>query len=432
MEERRRQQPSPELRGPTEPNPNQNFCQEAQRTTVILCVECKEKAAKYKCPGCSLRTCSLPCVKSHKHRTGCSGKREVAPFVPMSQFDDKALLSDYNFLEEAKRAVDSGARMRVQLRAYPQFRLPVHLQSLKRAASSRRTNLLLLPSGMSRREKNQTRYDRRKKSIFWTIEWRFRSTDVVLVDHGVNENSSICSEIQKHLSPGPWKHKLKQFCEAGLESLTCFIRKYPRGKSPFRELDIKAPLKQQLGNLSVLEYPVIYVLLPSQSCDFEVVEDLLPMARRPEAKNRVSNDDQVMIPNGVPFREEEIIEEEEEENAPSGDTQVYDLLAQGEVKNPGYQEPAQKATDNPAQENSLSGNNLLSCLKDTPCGIFDDMDFDFDQSLIDKYSDIIEINTDDFLDFEGDLPMDMGGNGGDGFLRFNMNPEELEEGEIAE
>ncbi|CAL1399959.1 unnamed protein product [Linum trigynum] len=425
MEEPRQQQSSPELPPPTEPNPGQNPGEEAQRTKVVLCVECKNTAAKYKCPGCSLQTCSLPCVKSHKHRTGCSGKRDVAPFVPMSQFDDETLVSDYNFLEEAKRVVDLGPRMRAQLRAYSQFRLPFHLQSLKRAASSRRTTLLLLPSGMSRREKNKTRYDQRKKSIFWTIEWRFYLTGVVLFDHGVNENTSVCSEIEKHLKPGPWKHKLKQFSEVGLESLKCFIRKYPKGKSHFRELDIKAPLKQQLGNLTVLEHPVIYVLLPSQSYDFEVVKDFIPMARRQEAKCRVSNGDQLMIPQGVAFREEEIIEEEIE-NGPSGGTQVCDLPAKSDVENPGYNEPPQKATENTAEEDSLLATDSHSCLKDTRPGIFDDMDFDFDQSLIDKYSDIVaEINTDDFLDFEGDLSMDMGGG-------FNRISEELEEGEIAD
>ncbi|CAN1814546.1 Box C/D snoRNA protein 1 [Linum perenne] len=148
-----------------QPSPaKQNPCHEA-RSATVLCVECQEKQSKYKCPGCSLRTCSLPCVKSHKLRTGCSGKREVAPFIPISQFDDNTLLSDYNFLEEVKRVADAGQRMRSQLRAYPQYRLPHHLKCLKSVASSRKTNLMLLPSGMSRRDKNQTRYDQRLVTI---------------------------------------------------------------------------------------------------------------------------------------------------------------------------------------------------------------------------------------------------------------------------
>ncbi|CAN1814548.1 Box C/D snoRNA protein 1 [Linum perenne] len=416
-----------------QPSPaKQNPCHEA-RSATVLCVECQEKQSKYKCPGCSLRTCSLPCVKSHKLRTGCSGKREVAPFIPISQFDDNTLLSDYNFLEEVKRVADAGQRMRSQLRAYPQYRLPHHLKCLKSVASSRKTNLMLLPSGMSRRDKNQTRYDQRKKLILWTVEWRFHSTGVVTLDHGVDENASIFSEIQKHLQPGPWRNQLKQFCEEDLESLKCFIRKYPKqGKSPFRELDIKAPLREQIAHLSILEYPVIHVYLPSHSYDFEVVKDLRPVAYRQEPKSSIPNDQQ--IPKGVTFKEEEI-DEEEEENGCS-DVQVYDL-AKKPIRSPGHNKAPQKATDSsPAEINSstveISVANDAQIHPAPKDKRVDEMDFNFDPSLLDSYSDILDsIDTEDFLDFEGELTIEMDGDEEDVF-RSNLSMEELEEGEIPD
>ncbi|CAN1814553.1 Box C/D snoRNA protein 1 [Linum perenne] len=387
-----------------QPSPaKQNPCHEA-RSATVLCVECQEKQSKYKCPGCSLRTCSLPCVKSHKLRTGCSGKREVAPFIPISQFDDNTLLSDYNFLEEVKRVADAGQRMRSQLRAYPQYRLPHHLKCLKSVASSRKTNLMLLPSGMSRRDKNQTRYDQRKKLILWTVEWRFHSTGVVTLDHGVDENASIFSEIQKHLQPGPWRNQLKQFCEEDLESLKCFIRKYPKqGKSPFRELDIKAPLREQIAHLSILEYPVIHVYLPSHSYDFEVVKDLRPVAYRQEPKSSIPNDQQ--IPKGVTFKEEEIDEE-------------------------GHNKAPQKASNSSTVEISVANDaQIHPAPKDKRV---DEMDFNFDPSLLDSYSDILDsIDTEDFLDFEGELTIEMDGDEEDVF-RSNLSMEELEEGEIPD
>jgi hypothetical protein len=58
-----------------------------------LCEECKANPSKYKCPGCSVRSCSLPCVKAHKQRAGCTGKRNQTQFVPLSQFDDNLLVS---------------------------------------------------------------------------------------------------------------------------------------------------------------------------------------------------------------------------------------------------------------------------------------------------------------------------------------------------
>ncbi|KAM1064666.1 hypothetical protein TB2_028215 [Malus domestica] len=126
--------------GSTKPNPK-------------ICQECKEKASKYKCPGCSVRSCSLPCVKAHKLRSGCTGKRPLTNFVPSTQMDNNQLLFDYNLLEEVKRVAESAQRLRNKLCRYNNFRLPFCLKSLRSAAASRRTKLLFLPSGMSKREK---------------------------------------------------------------------------------------------------------------------------------------------------------------------------------------------------------------------------------------------------------------------------------------
>eukprot|EP00250_Pteridium_aquilinum_P023460 c26940_g1_i1 orf=1-336(-) len=79
---------------------------------VFKCEECHKEIAKYTCPGCSLRTCSLPCVRAHKERTSCSGKRDRSSFVPITSFDDTHLLSDYNLLEEILRNAESARRFR--------------------------------------------------------------------------------------------------------------------------------------------------------------------------------------------------------------------------------------------------------------------------------------------------------------------------------
>ncbi|GAV69559.1 zf-HIT domain-containing protein [Cephalotus follicularis] len=400
-----------------------------------VCEECKEKPSKYKCPGCCIQTCSLPCVKAHKQRTSCSGKRNVTLFVPLSQFDDNILLSDYNMLEEVKRVAESAERTRNKLRLYPQFRLPFYLRGLRNVAASRRTKLLYLPYGMSRREKNQSRYEPRKKLISWTIEWRFHSTDVVLLEHQVREDTNLCSVIEKHLQPSPWNHKLSQFCKEQLDCLRFFIRKYPKGpKSPFQELDIRAPIRQQLANVVILEYPVIHVFLPSHACDFEIVKIAYPIPRRTE--DAVKDDPK--SPKGVVFREEEI---EEEVGCP--ESRDFDLMRQ-EYTSPARQIPngnrAEKAlnnsSDKPLSAGVATGNSLNPSSSTREPGIFDDMEFDFDQGLIDAYSNLIaEINPDDFLDFEGEYAkeenveeiQDLSDSWGNLLVA-----EELEEGEIAD
>ncbi|CBI38921.3 unnamed protein product, partial [Vitis vinifera] len=126
---------------------------------------CKLNLSKHTCPGCFVRSCSLPCVKAHKQQTGCTGKRQRTQFVPLSQFDDNLLLSDYNLLEEVKRVAESAQRTRVNLCGHSHFKIPSHPRGLSNASQSHRTKLLFLPSGMSKREKNKSEYNQRDKCI---------------------------------------------------------------------------------------------------------------------------------------------------------------------------------------------------------------------------------------------------------------------------
>lgn len=58
-----------------------------------LCAVCGSTAARYRCPGCDVRSCSLACSKAHKESSGCSGKRDRLKFVSLQEFDDRTLLS---------------------------------------------------------------------------------------------------------------------------------------------------------------------------------------------------------------------------------------------------------------------------------------------------------------------------------------------------
>ncbi|GLU16541.1 hypothetical protein SLE2022_329720 [Rubroshorea leprosula] len=398
-----------------------------------FCEECKSHPSKYKCPACSLRSCSLPCVKAHKQRTGCNGKRNMTKFVPLSKFDDNLLLSDYNLLEEVKRIAESARRARAKLCGYSHFKLPFVLRSLRSAAASRGTRLWFQPNGMSKRGKNQTRYYQREKFISWTIEWRFHTTDVVLLDHGVHEEKNFCSVIENHLKPGPWNHQLRQFCEEPLEHLKFFICKYPKGpKSPFRSLDIKAPIRKQLANLVIVEYPVIHVFLPSHSCDFEVVRDDC-VNHKPHLKDSPSTDNE--SPKGVTFHEEEIKEDI------TSDPQVFDL-AQHRSLSPMHQihsqsrfEKSLNNLDNALLEDTGEGKSLHSDSHAKESVDLEDMKIDFDQGLLDIFSNIMaEINDDDFLHFGGEFAGEPETKEKTGLsnTKENFFPEELEEGEIAD
>ena len=151
-------------------------------------------------------------------------------------------------------------------------------------------------------------------------------------------------------------------------------------RSPFRELDIHTPLREQLTKLVIIEYPVIHVFLPSHSVDFKVVKDIITRPKQP--KTSPVNDRQPE-PKGVYFKEEEI------KDGDSSDPLVLDLLNKSNSK---IDTQEQESIDNEAGVDDLMN-----------------FDFDFDTELVDVYSNLIsETNPDDFLDFDGlcdDLPM---------------------------
>ncbi|KAL8268333.1 hypothetical protein R6Q59_002131 [Mikania micrantha] len=371
-----------------------------------FCNECKTSEFKYKCPGCSTRSCSLPCVKAHKQRTGCTGKRhQLTDFVPLSKFDDNLLLSDYNMLEDVKRIADSAKRRRLNL-CGNYSGISFHLKNLLSAAKKRRIKLIFLPNGMSKRQTNKTSCNNSCKSITWTIEWRFHSTDIKIIDHEVHENSNIRSVIQKHLKPGSQNHSLKPFYLEPVDSLKFYISKHPKQpRSPFHELDINAPIRKQLSNLVIIEYPVIHVLLPSHNPDVKVIK--AKVSQQVQPKTDPVNDSQPG-PEGMFFKEEEIKDSE------SADPRVLDLTdklnSKTETKDEGF---VHKPISSTYHDNDLA----------------DLMNFGFEPELIDVYSSLIsEANPDDFLDFDGlcdDLPSK------EEDIKCEVIEEELEEGEIA-
>ena len=61
------------------------------------------EAARYRCPGCEVVTCSLACTKEHKAALGCLGKRSASATVV-----DRPSVADQH--------VESGAFTRLSLR----------------------------------------------------------------------------------------------------------------------------------------------------------------------------------------------------------------------------------------------------------------------------------------------------------------------------
>lgn len=222
-------------------------------------------------------------------------------------------------------------------------------------------------------------------------------------------------------------------------------------KSPFRELNIEASLRQQLSGIVVVEYPVIHVLLPSHSCDFKIERLANAFLKERESAKSVNDSPS---PKGVFFREEE-----PEDDMPS-DTQFLELMTYMNSEQYGNFQMIEKdviLSNTKASEGTQLVRNNEGCAchldevgeyshSDTKeFGVIDDMAFDFEQDLQDAYSHLIgQANPDDYLCLEDGFIEDMEGTGGDRSVidelfsmgeeleKGEMMGEELEEGEIVE
>lgn len=282
---------------------------------TVVCGECKKEAAKYKCPGCDLRSCSLPCVRAHKERTSCSGKRNRTTFVPIASFDDNRLLSDYNLLEEVLRLSDSAKRFRAP---YDQTRKELNGRwaSLRNQAKRRKIDLLYLPQGMTRRIENCSRYCKKRKCILWRIEWIFHSADEILVDTSADENESPAKLLENRLMTSDSLRKLRKICSEPIKSMRfLLVKEMCSGEQKnYVELDPLEPLGSQLASMMIIEYPTILVVSASHDTNFTIVEDRRAIKLHTKGnalKEKLVGKGVIEVEvEGVPFKEEEIEEGE--------------------------------------------------------------------------------------------------------------------------
>jgi hypothetical protein len=294
-----------------------------------LCEVCTVASALYKCPACSVQTCSLPCVKQHKALTGCTGKRERTAFVPMAAFTEHDLRSDFNLLEgvsleigRAKRARDrdvtasEGQRrpMHRPLRmavtdmdapddgmdnrepgTLPLSTLTPALNKLKkRAIELSGVTLLLMPAGMSRRQHNTTCIDGR--ILLWHIEFLFQTPQGrrhVCVARA-NENETWGALLLSHVvleSPGKsvQRHELRAYREA-LEGpgVRLYLQREPAPASNvlYFEVDASDTIKHTLSGKTIIEFPCVHVVFHEDASKFpkvpSIVEEIAQVPSRAE------------------------------------------------------------------------------------------------------------------------------------------------------
>ncbi|KAL3277296.1 hypothetical protein HHI36_012646 [Cryptolaemus montrouzieri] len=237
------------------------------------CEVCAFHDAKYTCPRCEVKTCSLRCNKIHKLEVECNGERDRTKFIPMKKFTNIDLSSDYRLLEEISRSIETsrkkfGKRMK--------YDIPFSLIKLRNGAAARKTVLKFLPNAFQRHKQNSTMFDTKENLIYWHIDWVFVNADnLCLSDSKVSEVQKLGTILSKYLEEQAdpvLEEKFQFYQAAGYSGIKILLKAERKKGKKFYEVDIDMTLKESLRNRAIIEYPIFYVVLTDHVDQFEVID----------------------------------------------------------------------------------------------------------------------------------------------------------------
>lgn len=254
---------------------------------------CNSSEAKYTCPKCEVKTCSLKCSQIHKKELECDGIRDKTKFIPKSKMTTMDYESDYRFLEECTRFVATRKRDPIKEVTSTQG-LPQPLIRLRTEAGQRKTTLRFLFANFTKRKENTTRLDGKK--IFWRVQWILvNCLGTSVVDDGVDETADLCDAFEAHLQGENSPIVGLDFYKSRSMNDLVFLLKaegIPNCSSRFYEVDIRRPLKETLQNRIIVEFPVIHVTFSDCRSQYDIIPedeevDLLATAHLPNKKMKL-------------------------------------------------------------------------------------------------------------------------------------------------
>lgn len=221
------------------------------------CEECKLKEAIYQCPRCNIRTCSLECVRKHKARTDCNGKRNRAEFLPLCRMSDSTLKSDYFFLEEVLDRMPRDSK-----RAKTQHQTSRKDRRLLQQCEKQNIHLKMMPTMMERHKKNNSWFCVKRDAIIWKVEVIVHPSKKSFSFQLADNEADILTRVQKHAE------------KEGLimidDSMRLFVKKLPAPTNKQRYVEIHPidNLKSILAGMTVIEHPTIYCVDKDCIADF--------------------------------------------------------------------------------------------------------------------------------------------------------------------
>lgn len=177
-----------------------------------------------------------------------------------------------------------------------------HVDPLVRQAELKGINLLRMPTGMSRRSSNNSKYNKKSDTITWKVELVFHAKQIIansksndterpinekkqlnaiIIESSCIETTTLGQELSKHLDILPdnsaRRSTLKSFVSVPRESLLLFMKCLPcRSSAPkYIALDPNVTLAEALRGKTVIEFPTVEVVGVEDKDNFPLVIDVL-------------------------------------------------------------------------------------------------------------------------------------------------------------
>ncbi|KAK7505143.1 hypothetical protein BaRGS_00003713 [Batillaria attramentaria] len=238
---------------------------------VVKCEVCETGEARYRCPGCLVRTCSLPCVKEHKECSGCNGKRDKTAYVPIDEFTETHLLSDYRLLEDTSRKAELTHQDAFK---FNPGRQPFRVATFVKQARKRGVDLRLMPYPMTRRKINTSMFhyglpdsQRLQDTVEKHIQFHIKRSPQCAVSQSDNPGTQPeCGNSQTDSADTPTS--LGRYTVQGGRNYCIFMRVegLQANKERYYELDKSQNLCDNLKGKRLIEFPTLHVV-PSHQGD---------------------------------------------------------------------------------------------------------------------------------------------------------------------
>ncbi|XP_029284809.1 box C/D snoRNA protein 1 isoform X2 [Cottoperca gobio] len=241
-----------------------------RKISLSNCGVCGSEEAKYRCPACLSHSCCLLCVKKHKEDSGCSGVRNKTAFVTLSHFDEMTLLSDYRLLEDTGRFADGATRDKL-------VRTPRStLKSKRLAGSARKVNITLrfLPITFTKSRENSTVFFTKEKLFLWHLKLIFPQSSSEFSQRRVSDRQTLEQILTPYIHPTEsdpvMRQKLKMYVHTPFDHVKVFMKAEGRKANSVRyhQLDIRKTLRDNLSYKTLIEYPVLHVVLRDHWKDY--------------------------------------------------------------------------------------------------------------------------------------------------------------------